>query len=155
MVNKPIEQKPKSLFDHLSEIREHKSEDYYDLLTDEEKKSFNQYIILIGLSMDKECIDITALLSKYLNIIPDREFYKVCCDLIPLGRKYSKWVKSGKDKINKELVDKVALYYEVGKADAVEYCECMYNSGEAGMANIKSILSKYGMTEKEIKGILK
>ena len=155
MVSKSTELKPRSLFDHLSEIRETKNEDYYDSLSDEEKKSFNQYVILIGLSMDKECVDITALLSKYLNIIPDKQFYKVCCDLIPLGKKYSKWTKSTKDKINKEIVDKVALYYEVGKSDAVEYCECMFNSGDIGLTEMKNILSKYGMTEKEIKGILK
>ena len=51
------ENKSKSLFDHLNQIRGEKDETYYKLLTEDEKKGFNQYIILTGLSMDKSCIE--------------------------------------------------------------------------------------------------
>jgi len=85
MAKKSTEIKSKSLFDHINEIREGKSENYYDELTEGEKKSFSQFVILIGLSMDKDCIDEIAVISKYVNIIPNKQFYKVCCVIIPYG----------------------------------------------------------------------
>jgi len=146
-------EKLKSLFDHLNQIRMDKSPDYYDNLTDVEKKGFNQYVILMGLSMDKSCIEEVSLLSKYLNIIPDRQFYKVCCDLIPTTKKFSKWIKNTTDKANSELVEYIAKYFEVGITDAKNYCNRMIETGNEN--EIVSILEKYGLTEKEIKGLLK
>jgi len=154
MAKKSTEIKSKSLFDHLSEIRERKNPDYYDNLTEGEKKTFNQYVILMGLGMDKDCIDEVSYISKYFNIVPDKQFYKICCDIIPYGKKFCKWIKNSKEKINKDLIDKISLYYEIGKDDAIEYCELMFNS-ETGLKAIVDILTKYGLTEKEIKVILK
>ena len=108
---KTTESKGKSLFDHLNEIREGKSVDYYDSLTEQEKKTFNQYVILMGLSMDKECIEEVSYISKYLNLIPDKQFYKVCCDIIPYGKKFSKWIKSSKVKFDKEIINNTEVNY--------------------------------------------
>jgi hypothetical protein len=150
-MSEPI--KYKSLFDHLNEICEGKRDDYYDNLLDIEKKNFNQYIILIGLSMNKDCIDEISYISKYTGIIPDKQFYKVCCDLLPLGKKFSKWIKNV-NSVNKELIAIVSLFYEIGKNDAIEYCDVMCNT-ELGILEITNILNKYGKTAKEIKEILK
>jgi hypothetical protein len=150
-MSEPI--KYKSLFDHLNEICEGKRDDYYDNLLDIEKKNFNQYIILIGLSMNKDCIDEISYISKYTGIIPDKQFYKVCCDLLPLGKKFSKWIKNV-NSVNKELIAIVSLFYEIGKSDAIEYCDVMCNT-ELGILEITNILNKYGKTAKEIKEILK
>jgi hypothetical protein len=154
MAKKSTEIKSKSLFDHINEIREGKSENYYDELTEGEKKSFSQFVILIGLSMDKDCIDEIAVISKYVNIIPNKQFYKVCCDIIPYGKKFCKWIKNSKHKINKELIDTISLYYEIGTDEASEYCELMMIE-ESGITEICNILTKYGKSDKEIKAILK
>lgn len=148
------EVKPKSLFDHLNEIRDKKRTNYYDDLTEQERKAFNQYVILMGLSMDKECISEISFLSKYLNLIPDKQFYKVCCDVIPYGKKFNKWIKNSKDKVNKEVLEKISSYYTIGTSDAKEYYYVMLNC-EGGMNEVKNILSKYGLSDKQIKGLMK
>jgi hypothetical protein len=152
MAKKSTEIKQKGLFDHLNQIRGLKNPDYYDSLTEHEKKTFNQYVILMGLSMDKECIEEMSYLSKYLNIIPNRQFYRVCCDMVPYGKKFGKWIKNSKVKLNKELVTKIAEYFEIGISDARDYCEIMI---ESNVDELKAILSKFGLSEKEIKGLLK
>ena len=40
---KPISTKSKSLFDHINHIREVKSPNYFDTLSDGDLKSFNKY----------------------------------------------------------------------------------------------------------------
>jgi Bacteriophage clamp loader A subunit len=147
---KTTEIKNKGLFDHLNEIREGKSADYYNNLTEQEKKTFNQYVILMGLSMDKECIEEVSYISKYLNLMPDKQFYKVCCDIIPYGKKFSKWIKSSKVKFDKEIINKLSIYYKIGGDEANEYCEILVQNDK-----LLEILSKFGMTEKEVKKLLK
>ena len=56
--------------------------------------------------------------------------------------------------VNKELIEIVSLFYEIGKSDAIEYCDILCNT-ELGILEIANILNKYGKTDKEIKEILK
>jgi predicted RNA-binding protein len=44
------------VFDHIKHIRESKLPDYYESLTEEDQKTFNKYVILMGLSMDQSAI---------------------------------------------------------------------------------------------------
>jgi hypothetical protein len=153
MRTKSQEPKPKSLFDHLNEIKLGKSPDYYHDLTEQEKKNFNQYVILMGLGMDENCLDVVAIISKYLNIIPDEQFYEVCRTLVPSTRKFTKWIKSGKSKVNKEILQRIAEYYEIGISEAAEACE-VYSDDELKYV-INGILGRYGYSEKEIKELMK
>lgn len=152
MPKKSKEIKSKSLFDHINQIKRDKNPNYYDELTDQEIKGFNQYVILMGLSMNRECIDEVSYLSKYLNIIPNKQFYKMCCDVIPYDKKFHKWIKNTNEKINNEIVEKVAQYHEVGWEDARQYCDVLIDSN---IDELKNILSKFGLNDKEIKGLLK
>lgn len=141
----------KTLFDHINQIKTEKNINYYDSLNDVEKKNFNQYLILTGLSMNAKYIDEVSIISKYINIIPNKQFYKVCCDIIPYDKMFNKWIKSKKRKFNIELINYISRYYEVGMADATEYCELMFDKN---INNIKLILYKFGLTDKKIKEIL-
>ena len=141
--------KSKGLFDHINHIRETKSADYYDNLSVEEKKSFNKYVLLIGLSMDQSCIEEIAYISKYFDSIPDKHFYKVCCDVVPLGRKFCKWIKPNKQSISKELIQLVASHYNVSKDDAYDYCKISFKT-ENGISSLTDICKLYGKTDKEL-----
>jgi len=150
------EPKPRALFDHINEIRYGKSTDYYKELTDHEKKSFNPYMILVGLSMDRWCIQELGYVSPFINTLPPEIFYKVCCDLLPpkQRRGYFKWVKSSTPPVNKEILEKISMYYEVGLDDAKEYYFNMI-SNDVGIRELNLLLSKYGYTDKEIERLLK
>ena len=141
--------KSKGLFDHINHIREVKSPDYYDKLTVEEKKSFNKYVLLMGLSMDQSCIEEIAYISKYFDSMPDRLFYTVCCDVVPHGRKFCKWIKANKQSINKELIQLVAKHYQISKSDAYDYCIMMIKN-EKGLTDLINVCKLYGKTEKEL-----
>ena len=49
--------KKKTLFDHINHIREKKNEKYFDTLTDEDKKTFVNYMVNRFLSMDMNLIE--------------------------------------------------------------------------------------------------
>lgn len=146
------EYKQKSLFDHLNQIKTEKRIDYYDLLNEDEQKNFNQYLILIGLSMDKECIEEVSFISKYLYIVPNKQFYKICCDLIPYSKSFNKWIKSKKNKFDNKLLNLISKYYEISLNDSIEYCELMFNTNN--LDKIENILSKFGLADKDIKKML-
>ncbi len=145
--------KSKTLFDHLNQIRYDKDINYYDNLNDQEKKDYNQYMILMGLSMDKSCIEDISYISKYINIIPNSAFYKMCCELIPKRKVYCKWIKSSKGNINIEILRRISQYYDVSIRTSWEYYEVLLSIG--GIESIRIFLRKYGLTDKEIKEFTK
>lgn len=150
---KPISTKSKSLFDHINHIREVKSPNYFDTLSDGDLKSFNKYTLLMGLSMDASNIEEIAFVSKYFNIVPNKQFYTVLCDVVPHGRKFCKWIKSNKKKINKDLIDLISIKYQIGKDESYEYCTVLFKS-EEGINEMVNICKQYGKSDKEIESIL-
>lgn len=145
--------KSKSLFDHINHIREVKSLDYYDKLTDAEKKGFSKYTLLMGLSMDVSSIDTMAYLSRYFEVIPNKQFYTSCCDLTPLGKKYCKWIKSNGVKFNDELLELLTNHFKIGKDEVKDYCKILFKNDD-GLTYIKDICKKYGRTDKEIERLI-
>ena len=145
--------KSKSLFDHINHIREVKSSDYYDKLTDVEKKGFSKYTLLMGLSMDVSSIDTMAYLSRYFEVIPNKQFYTACCDLTPAGKKYCKWIKSSGTKFNSELLELLSSHLQIGIDEVKDYCKILFKD-ENGLSYIHDICKKYGKTDKEIERLL-
>lgn len=145
------EYKQKTLFDHINQIKTEKNINYYNNLNEIDKKNFNQYLILTGLSMNENYIDEISYILKYVNTIPNIQFYKMCCDIIPYDKTFSKWIKSKKIKFNFELINYISKYYEIGIDDATEYCQIMYNKN---IDELKLILQKFGLDDKKIKQLL-
>ena len=90
---------------------------------------------------------------KYFDILPEKQLYKVLCDLVPHGRRFCKWIKPNKVKFNKELVQLVANKFEVSKDDAYSYCVLFFRT-ESGINNLIDICKQYGKSEKEIEGLM-
>lgn len=143
---------PKTIFDHIKHIKWEKSKDYYTNLADEDITTFNKFIILRGLSMDKTSVDNIALISKYMDIIPNEQFYKLCCDLTPKNRTYFPWIKSDGRKINRQILSIVSKYYSISMRESYEYCSILLEKNE-GIQNIIDIFKMYGHSEDEIEKI--
>jgi hypothetical protein len=142
-------EKSKTPFDHISHIREVKDVDYYNKLSEQDKKTFNRYIILMGLSMDDAIIEDLAYVSKYFDSMPDNAFYKVCCDVVPLGRRYVKWIKSNKPRHNTKLIEIVAAHFKMSKREAYMYCDtCILT--EEGIQDLINICAMHGQSDEEI-----
>lgn len=146
--------KNKGLFDHIREIRQNKSPEYYRELSDSDRKTFNLWMILKGLSMDRNLIEDVALLYQYINVIPSENFYKLLCDLVPNSSEYHKWIKSSnKIQFKPELVNLIVNHYKVSEWQAKEYLN-LFVRNDFGIKELISLVSKYGYTEKEIENLI-
>lgn len=140
--------KDRSLFDHIKQIRNVKSPNYIESLSDKEKKNFNHYMICRFLSMDMRCIEEAAYLTKIFDKMDSKCFYKVCCQLIsPVN--YVPFIKSKNKKFNSELIECISMKFSVGKHEAIEYCKVL-NITPAGTDILREICRGFGKTDKEI-----
>lgn len=151
---KDTETKAKGLFDHINHIREVKDPNYYINLTDEEKKSFNKYMIIRVLSMDINLIEEMCILSKYFQVIPDEQFYKVLIDVVPKGRKFCKYIKKSTESVNQTILDCICNKFKVGERDATDYHNILISS-ESGLNELMLLVQGFGYTEQEVEKMLK
>ncbi len=146
--------KSKGLFDHINHIRKVQSNDYYDKLTDEEKKSFNIYMILRIISMDESLVDETSFLSKYIDIIPKKQFYKLCISAFPKSNRYFKYIKNNNKSPNEIIINHISEKFEIGNKDAIDYYNIL-SVLDDGKQKLFDLIKDFGYTDKEIKKILK
>jgi IS1 family transposase len=142
--------KKKTLFDHINHLRGAKSENYFDTITDEDKKTFVNYMINRFLSMDMELIEVIDELQKHSVGLKPKDYYRVLREVVPPSRSFHKYIKSAKEeKNNSDLIDLVASHYEVSKSHANEYID-LFKSTENGMNELKELCARYGKESKEI-----
>ncbi len=149
--NKTIDEKNKSrgLFDHINHIREVKSPDYYQSLTESEKSTFNKYMLLRVLSMDSDIIEEMAFIAKYFQNIPNDHFYKLLIDIVPKGRRFSKYIKKSTDNINEIILTCICNKFKIGQKDAIDYYK-VFVTDEKGTKELVNLVECFGYTEKEI-----
>ena len=145
------EGKPKALglFDHLRQIREGRDPEYFAKISEADKKSWTNFMILRALSMDQDLIETVSYLYKYFDIIPPENLYKMLLRLIPPGRKWTPWIKNKTEKKNKTLLQLVADKYQISKTEASN-CIDLISSYENGIDTLRSICEGYGLDEKEV-----
>jgi len=138
--------KKMSIFDWLKEITYNKSP--WNSFTEEDRESFNPYLIHRFLSMNPDYVDFV----NTVQVVPydsKERIYNIYLYTIPKKDMFLKYIKSTKTKTKEELLNHLASYYECSLREADEYYH-MHHSD-----TIKSILKKKGIDEKEIKKLLK
>ena len=60
--------KAKGLFDHINHVREKQDPDYFDKLSDADKKSWSNFMVCRFLSMQPELIDAVNQVQKYSGV---------------------------------------------------------------------------------------
>jgi len=153
--NKTTDEKNKSrgLFDHINHIREVKSPDYYQSLTESEKNTFNKYMLLRVLSMDSDIIEEMSFISKYFQNIPNDHFYKLLIDIVPKGRRFSKYIKKSTGNVNETILTCICDKFKIGQKDAIDYYK-VFVTDEKGTKELVNLVECFGYTEKEIKKML-
>ena len=140
--------KKKSLFDHITQITSVQNPNYWDEISDEDKKSWSNYMVNRFLSMKTDWIELVNELQKY-NLKP-KELYKLYTNILPKGKRFNKYIKS---KMNKKyddyLINTLCNYFECSKLQVVEYIKLISKE------DLVSILEKYGTNPKQIKNICK
>ena len=83
--------KKKSLFDHIKQITDVQSHNYWDEISDEDKKSWSNYMTHRFLSMKMEWVELVNELQKY-NLKP-KELYKLYTNILTKGKQWLKYIK--------------------------------------------------------------
>jgi hypothetical protein len=141
--------KTKSLFDHITHITSKQTKNYWENLTDADKKTWSNYMVHRFLSMNMNWTDLVNEIQKYK--LEPKDLYRLYTEILPKGKQWLRYTKGKKTmKYQKWLLEIVANYYESSISEAHDYLEIYYSS-EQGKADLKSILQKYGVEPKEIK----
>jgi hypothetical protein len=134
------------IFDWLNQITYDKQP--WNSFTEEDKKSFEPYMIHRFLSMNPEYIEFVNLVQTF-PYTDKEKIYNIYLYMIPKKKMFLKYIKSSAKKRQEKLLGYVASYYECSLGEANEYIDILRENG------VKDILNKMGVDEKEQKKLLK
>ena len=143
--------KKKSLFDHIKQITDVQNPNYWNDISDDDKKSWSNYMVNRFLSMKMEWVDFVNEVQRYP--LEPKELYKVYTDILPKKRQWLKYVKGDKKmKYPKWVYEIVSKHLQCSLREAKEAVET-YEMSYGGQAELVDILIKYGKTEDECRKI--
>ena len=143
--------KRKNLFEHINAITSRQHSNYWDEISDEDKKSWSNYMVNRFLSMKMEWIEFVNEVQKYP--LKPKELYKVYTDILPKKRQWLKYIKGDKEmKYPNWVYEIVAKHLQISLREASDAVD-MYELSHGGQAELIDILIKYGKTEEEIRKI--
>jgi hypothetical protein len=134
------------IFDWLNQITYEKQP--WNSFTEEDRKSFEPYMIHRFLSMNPEYIEFVNLVQTF-PYTDKEKIYNIYLYMIPRKKMFLKYIKSSTKKKQEKLLGYVASYYECSLGEANEYIDILRENG------VKDILNKMGVDEKEQKKLLK
>ena len=110
-------------FDHIKNL--HTKKRIWDNFNDEEKKSFNIYIINKALSMNPNYLNIVNMVQKYTNnMLEPKEVFNLYYNLLPNKFRFYKWIKGTKDK-NKEKYQILAEHFKCSSREIKDYIKLL------------------------------
>ena len=125
-------------FDHIKNL--HTKKRRWEDFNDEEKKSFNVFIINKGLSMNPNYLGIFNMVQNFtgLNkIISPKEVFNIYFNLLPNNFRFYKWIKGEKTKKDKEKAEYLAMHFKVSTREAYDYLQLLDRK------TINSIIKNY------------
>ena len=139
--------KKKSLFDHIKEITSVQKSDYWETISEEDKKTWSNYMVHRFLSMKPDWIEVVNKIQQYWELEP-KSVYQFYTNILPRGNTYLGYTKSKKkSKIEKWAMDILCDYFEESSENIEKTLDIM------GKDVVYSIVSKYGVDEKQLKKI--
>ena len=113
-------------FDHIKNL--HTKKRRWEDFNDEEKKSFNVFIINKGLSMNPDYLGIVNMVQNFtgLNqILSQKEVFNIYFNLLPTKFRFYKWIKGEKTKKDKEKAEYLATHFKVSIREAYDYLQIL------------------------------
>jgi len=145
-VKKNEKDKIKNIFDWLQHITLYKTPS--SEFTDNDWEKFNSYMVHRFVSMHVYYVEIADYAQSMLPNMK-KQIYNFYREMLPKNKVWLQYIKSKTETINKDLVEDIAKYYEVGAADALSYITIMTKK------ELSQILNNMGKDNKEIKKLLK
>ena len=141
-----MKDKTKNIFDWLQHITLYKTP--ASEFTDNDWENFNSYMVHRFINMSPYYVEVADYAQSMLPTMK-KEIYNFYREMIPKRKVWLQYIKSKTKNINKDLIEDIAKYYEVGTADSTSYIAVMTKE------EISIVLSKMGKDNKEIKKLLK
>ena len=95
---------------------------------DEEKKSFNVFIINKALNMNPNYLGIVNMVQNFtgLNqILSQKEVFNLYFNLLPTKFRFYRWIKGAKTKKEKEKAEYLAMHFKVSTREAYDYLKIL------------------------------
>ena len=140
--------KRKSLFDHIKQITAVQNPKYWEEISDEDKKSWSNYMTHRFLSMKIEWVELVNELQKY-NLQP-KELYKLYTNVLPKGKQWLKYTKGRNQMAYPNwLINIMRNKEECSSRDAIEMIDMLMLT-EGGMLELSETCRKWGVEDKKI-----
>ena len=141
--------KKKSLFDHINQITAVQNPNYWEQISEEDKKTWSNYMVNRFLSMKSEWVELVNELQKY-NLKP-KELYKLYTNVLPKGKQWLKYTKGRNDMSYPEwLINIFRNSNECSRKEAIDYIDMLMLT-EGGMMELGELGRKWGIEERKIK----
>ena len=134
-----------TIFDWLNEISYSKRP--WSLFNNEDRESFNPYMINRFISMKENYIDFVNAIQKYS--INKESLYNYYCQLIPKRKTFFRYIKPKKSTLNSNLITILAKYFELSEREIKDNYQLI------GKDLSKNILHNIGIDDKQIKKLIK
>jgi hypothetical protein len=145
-------QKAKTLFDHLNAITAIQDPEYFDRLSDEDKKNWSNFMIHRFLSMNYDYIELISEIQPLTQTLEPKLFYKLLIGLIPKGKVYLRYIKGKhEEKVDEQIINLLMAEYACSKNTAIDYYDILLNIKD-GKEYIEYLKEKYGVTTEKAKG---
>jgi hypothetical protein len=135
-----------NVFDWIKQVTYIK--DPWSSFSDEDKATFNPYMLHRFLSMHEPYIELANYLQQFWQLTHE-QVYLIYCSYLPENKIFAKYIKSTTPKANSDLVAIVADHYKVSTREARTYINMLSED------TIKGILSSRGINDDEIKKLFK
>ena len=125
-------------FEHVKNL--HTKKRRWEDFNDEEKKSFNVFIINKTLSFNPNYLGIVNMVQNFtgLNqVVSPKEVFNIYFNLLPNKFRFYKWIKGAKTKKDKEKAEYLAMHFQVSTREAYDYLNILDKK------TIKSIIKNY------------
>ena len=141
--------KKKSLFDHINQITAIQNPNYWEQISEEDKKTWSNYMVNRFLSMKSEWVELVNELQKY-NLKP-KELYKLYTNVLPKGKQWLKYTKGRNDMSYPEwLINIFRNSNECSRKEAIDAIDMLMLT-EGGMMELGELGRKWGIEERKIK----
>ena len=134
-----------TIFDWLNEISYNKRP--WSSFNNEDRESFNSYMINRFISMKENYIDFVNTIQKYP--ISKESLYNYYCQLIPKRKTFFRYIKPKKSTLNLSLITILSKHFKVSKREIKDSYYLI------GKDLSKNILQNIGIGDKQIKKLLK
>jgi hypothetical protein len=134
-----------TIFDWLNEISYNKRS--WSSFNNEDRESFNPYMINRFISMKEDYIDFVNTIQKYS--INKESLYNYYCQLVPKRKTFFRYIKPKKSTLNSNLITILAKYFELSEREIKDNYQLI------GKNLSQNILQNIGIDDKQIKKLLK